>query len=110
MPELSMTFWPNPVIRNHTGEMRWYFNVGLRVDHSSTVHLYRYRAEWFDMDGRLRDSKEAPLDIDLQPRQPVSYPDLWVSSAIPEFRYQLTVFGRDGMQWRGQFGAILLCR
>ena len=110
MSELSMTFWPNPVIRNHTGEIRWYFNVGLRVDHSSTVHLYRYRGEWFDMSGRLQDSKEEPLDIDLQPRKPVSYPDLWVSSAIAEFRYQLTVFGRDSMQRKMQVGATLLCQ
>ena len=110
MSELSMTFWPNPVIRNHAGEMRWYFNVGLRADHNSTVHLYRYRGEWFDVDGRLQDSKEEPIDIVLHARQPVSYPDLWVTSAIPEFRYKLTVFGRDNMQWEGQVGAILLCQ
>lgn len=110
MAELSMTFWPNPVLRNHTGEMRWYFNVGLRVEGGTPVHLYRYRGAWLNMAGRLQEVKEEPLAIDLQPRQPVSYPDLWVTSALAEFRYRLTVFGRDRRQREVRAEAVLLCR
>lgn len=105
-----MTFWPNPVLRNHSGEMRWYFNVGLRVEHGLPVHLYRYRGEWHDMAGRVQNVKEEPIDIDLQPRKPVSYPDLWVTSALPKFRYQLTVFGRDRNQHEMRAHAILVCQ
>ena len=110
MSELSMTFWPNPVLRNHSGEMRWYFNVALRVERGSPVHLYHYRGEWFDMAGRLQEVKEEPLDIALQPRQPVSYSDLWVTSALSEFRYQLTVFGRDRNQREVRVDATLWCQ
>jgi hypothetical protein len=95
MAELSVTFWPNPVQRTHTGEMRWYFNVGLRAEGTVPVRLARYRGEWYDMQGQLRDSKEEPLDIRLVPGRPVSYPDLWVTSAISRFRYRLIVHGRD---------------
>lgn len=110
MSDLSMTFWPNPVLRTHAGEMRWYFNVGLRVEHGSPVRLYRYRGAWFDMAGRLQEVKEEPIDIALQPRKPVSYPDLWVTSALSEFRYQLTVFGRDLDQREVRGDATLLCQ
>lgn len=110
MSELSMTFWPNPVLRNHRGEMRWYVNVGLRVEGGAPVHLYRYRGEWFDMAGGLQGVKEEPLNIELQPRQAVSYPDLWVTSALAEFRYHLTVFGRDRYQREVHADAVLLCR
>ena len=62
------------------------------------------------MAGRLQEVKEEPLDIDLQPRKPVSYPDLWVTSALAEFRYQLTVFGRDFKQREIRAEATLLCQ
>lgn len=110
MSQLSMTFWPNPVVRTHTGEMRWYFNVGLRVEHGSPVHLFRYRGEWVDLAGHIQEVKEEALDIDLQPRQPVSYPDLWVTSAIPKFRYRLTIFGRDRHHLEVRAHATLLCQ
>ncbi len=110
MAVLSMTFWPNPVVRNHTGEMRWYFNIGLRVDSSSTVNLYRYHGAWYDMMGHIQDTKAAPLDIKLEPRRPVSYPDLWVTSGLSEFRYRLTVFGRDANGRELQTEAVLVCQ
>jgi hypothetical protein len=110
MAGLSLTFWPNPVYRNHSGEMRWYFHVAVGEAAAKQVHLVRYRGEWYDMTGRLQDSKEEPLDIHLDPLQHVSYPDLWVTSAIPRFRYRLIVLGRtdDGQEVSAE--AELLCQ
>jgi hypothetical protein len=107
---LSMTFWPNPVYRTHTGEMRWYFHVALGELAAKRVHLQRYRGEWYDMAGRLQESKEEPLDIHLNPLQHVSYPDLWVTSALPSFRYRMLVLGQtdDGQEVSAE--AELLCR
>ncbi len=109
MAGVSMTFWPNPVYRNHTGEMRWYFNVALRAEGGTEVRLQRYRGEWYDAAGALQGSKEDTLDIRLQPRQPLSYPDLWVTSAVPQFRYRLIVFGRDAQGQAVQAEATLVC-
>jgi hypothetical protein len=107
---LSMTFWPNPVYRTHTGDMRWYFHVALGELAAKRVHLRRYRGEWYDMAGRLQESKEEPLDIHLNPLQHVSYPDLWVTSALPSFRYRMLVLGQtdDGQEVSAE--AELLCR
>lgn len=107
--KLTMTFWPNPVRRNHTGEMRWYFNVALRAEGARRVRLYQYRGEWYDADGRLKDVKEASLDIELVAQQPLSYPDLWVSSAIPQFSYRMVVFGRDDKDQDVRAEAVLRC-
>jgi hypothetical protein len=107
---LSLTFWPNPVYRNHTGEMRWYFNVGLRALGAQSVHIQKYRGEWYDMEGRLQAHKEDRLDMHLAPLQHISYPDLWVTSAVPRFRYRLVVMGQtaDGQEVRAE--AELLCQ
>jgi len=101
---LSMTFWPNPVYRNHTGEMRWYFNVAVQERSARRVHIRRYRGEWYDMDGRLQDTKDGEVDIHLTPLQHISFADLWVISAIPRFRYRLVLVGRDehGQEVRGE--------
>lgn len=110
MAGLSMIFWPNPVYRNHPGEMRWYFNIAVHELGAKRVHLLRYRGEWYDMAGRLLESKEERLDMHLEPLQHLSYPDLWVTSATPRFRYRLMVLGRaeDGQEVRGE--AELLCQ
>jgi hypothetical protein len=110
MAGLSMTFWPNPVYRNHTGEMRWYFHVALGEVAGKRVHIFGYRGEWYDMTGRLQDSKEGGLDIQLDPLQHVSYPDLWVTSALPRFRYRMVVRGHteDGQEVSTE--AELLCQ
>ena len=110
MPELSITFWPNPVCRNHTGEMRWYFNIALRAQGARCVRLYRYRGEWYDTQGHLKEAKEEALDIELIAQQPISYPDLWVSSAIPHFRYRMIVFGRDENGQEVNAEAVLDCQ
>ena len=105
-----MTFWPNPVYRNHPGETRWYFHVALGELAAKRVHLLRYRGEWYDMAGRLQERKEEPLDIQLNPLQHVSYPDLWVTSMLPSFRYRMVVVGRtdDGQEVSAE--AELVCR
>ena len=110
MAGLSMTFWPNPVYRNHAGEMRWYFHVALGEAAGKRVHIFGYRGEWYDMAGRLQDSKEGTLDMQLDPFQHVSYPDLWVISALPHFRYRMVVRGRtdDGQEVSAE--AELLCQ
>ncbi|MGQ4808225.1 hypothetical protein NKDENANG_01601 [Candidatus Entotheonellaceae bacterium PAL068K] len=107
---MSMTFWPNPVCRNHTGEMRWYFNVALRAADTTSVHLYRYRGEWYDLTGQLQDTKEAALDLHLAVQQSLSYPDLWVTSAISSFRYRLIVYGRDANSQEVRAEAMLECQ
>lgn len=107
---LHLTFWPNPVQRTHAGEMRWYFNVGLRVEGPTPVRLYRYRGEWYDLQGHLHASKEDALDIRLPPGRPLSYPDLWVTSAITQFRYRLIVYGRDAAGQEVQADAVLACQ
>ena len=109
MSVLSLTFWPNPVCRNHTGEMRWYFNVALRAQGAGRVRLYRYRGEWYDRAGQFQDSKEGALDIELVADKPLSYADLWVSSAIPQFTYRLSVFGRDDNGREVQAESTLQC-
>jgi hypothetical protein len=106
----SLTFWPNPVYRNHTGEMRWYFNVGVRELGAKRLHLQQYLGEWYDLEGHLQASKKEALDIHLAPLQHLSYPDLWVTSALPRFRYRLVVRGRteDGQEVHA--AAELLCQ
>ena len=106
---LTMTFWPNPVYRNHPGELRWYFHVTVRQENSKRVHLWGYRGEWYDTDNNLQDTKEDRLDVRLEPQQHISYPDLWVTSALYPFRYRLLVFGReeDGLEVQGE--AVLHC-
>ena len=95
MAGLSLTFWPNPVYRNHPAEKRWYFSVALREVASQPVHVLRYRGEWYDMAGQLLDTKEEALDIHLGPLQHIAYADLWVTSATTHFRYRLMVQGKD---------------
>ena len=41
--------------------------------------------EWYDLDGRLLDTKEERLDLHLGRPQHLSYADLWVTSAITQF-------------------------
>src|SRR5262245_29547795 len=110
MAGLSLTFWPNPVYRNHTGEMRWYFNVGVRELSTRRVQIQRYLGEWYDMDGHLQARKEDKVNIQLTPLQHISYPDLWVTSAVPRFRYRLVVMGctEDGQEVSAE--AELLCQ
>ena len=79
---LTMTFWPNPVYRNHAGELRWYFHVSVRQEGTQRVHVWRYRGEWYDMETNLQETKEDRFDLHLVPYQHVSYPDLWVTSAV----------------------------
>ena len=110
MAGLSLTCWPNPVYRNHTGEMRWYFNVVMREVESKSVHVLRYRGEWYDMEGHLLDKKEEALDIPLGPLQHSAYPDLWITSAIPQFRYRLIVVGRDAQGQEVSAEDILVCQ
>ena len=74
------------------------------------MHLYRYRGEWYDMSGQLRDTKEAALDMHLVAQQPVSYPDLWVTSAISRFRYRLLVYGRDANGQEVRAEGMLECQ
>jgi uncharacterized protein YcfL len=105
-----MTFWPNPVYRNHTGEMRWYFNVALRAESTTRVHLHHYRGEWYDSAGHLQETKEESLDIHLAPQQPISYPDLWVTSALTRFRYRMFVHGRDANGQEVSAEAVLECQ
>ncbi len=107
---LTMTFWPNPVYRNHTGEMRWYFHVTLRQEGTKPVHLWRYRGEWSDRENTLQDTKEDRLDVHLGPHQHISYPDLWVTSALHPFRYWMLVFGREEDGQDVQAEAVLWCR
>jgi hypothetical protein len=107
---LSLIFWPNPVYRNHPGERRWYFNVGVRELAAARVHLQRYCGEWYDMEGQRHASKEAPLDIHLAPRQHIAYPDLWVTSPLPCFRYRLVVVGRTESGQEVYAEAELLCQ
>ena len=88
-----MTFWPNPVYSNHTGERRLYFTFAVREEGAKRVHLHHYRAEWYDMAGGLRDSQEASLDIQLAPLQHISYADLWVTSVLVRVRYRVIAHG-----------------
>lgn len=107
---LTMTFWPNPVYRNHAGEMRWYFHVSVRQEGGQSIHLWGYRGEWYDVAGHLQDSKEDQLDMHIGAEQHLSYPDLWVTSAIHPFRYRLTLYGREEDGGEVQAEAILLCQ
>ena len=110
MAGLSVTFWPNPVYRNHPAEKRWYFSVAVREVAAQPVQVVRYRGEWYDMDGRLLDTKEDALDMRLAPLQHISYGDLWVTSAIPHFRYRLIILGRDAHNREVSAEGMLLCQ
>jgi hypothetical protein len=107
---LSLTFWPNPVYRNHPAEKRWYFSVAIREVAAQPVHVLHYRGEWYDLDGRLLDMKEERLDIHLGPLQHLSYADLWVTGALPQFRYRLLLTGRDAQQHAVSVEGVLLCQ
>lgn len=110
MAGLSLTFWPNPVYRNHTAEKRWYFSVALREVAAQPTQVLGYRGEWYDMQDHLLDVKEAPLAIRLGPLQHISYADLWVTSAIPHFRYRLLVSGRDDQHRAVSAEGVLVCQ
>jgi hypothetical protein len=107
---LSLTFWPNPVYRNHPAEKRWYFSAAIREMAAQPVHLMQYRGEWYAMDGRLLDTKEERLDMRLEPLQHLSYADLWVTSAITPFRYRLILIGRDTHRREVSAEGVLLCQ
>ncbi|GIX47490.1 MAG: hypothetical protein KatS3mg131_1701 [Candidatus Tectimicrobiota bacterium] len=109
MAGLRLTVWPNPVGRTHGNEQRWYFHASVREESARHVHLYRYRGEWYDTEGRLRATKEEALDIHLAPLQCLAYADLWVTSALPRFRYRLLLFGRDEQGKEVQAEAVLQC-
>ena len=110
MAGLSLTFWPNPVYRNHPAEKRWYFSVAIREVAAQPVHVMQYRGEWYDMDGRLLDTKEEQLDMRLGPLQHLSYADLWVTSAVTHFRYRLILIGRDTHGRAVSAEGVLLCQ
>ena len=110
MAGLSLTFWPNPVYRNHPAEKRWYFSVVVREMAAQPVHVMQYRGEWYDMDGQPLDTKEEHLDMRLGPLQHLSYADLWVTSAITHFRYRLILTGRDTRNREVSAEGILLCQ
>ena len=110
MAGLSLAFWPNPVYRNHAAEKRWYFSVAMREIAAQPVQMVRYRGEWYDMAGRLLDSKEDTLDVRLAPLQHISYADLWITSALPHFRYRLMVIGRDAQNREVSAAGTLLCQ
>ena len=74
------------------------------------VQVVRYRGEWYDMAGRLLDTKEDTLDMRLAPLQHISYADLWVTSAITHFRYRLILLGRDAHNREVSAEDILLCQ
>jgi hypothetical protein len=107
---LSLTFWPNPVYRNHPAEKRWYFSVAVREVAAQSVHVMQYRGEWYDIDGRLLDMKEDQLDMRLGPSQHLSYADLWVTSAITPFRYRLILTGSDTHNRAVSAEGVLLCQ
>jgi hypothetical protein len=107
---LSLTFWPNPVYRNHPAEKRWYFSVAVREVAAQPVHVMQYHGEWYDMDGRLLDTKEERLDMRLGPLQHLSYADLWVTSAVTHFRYRLVLIGRDIHNRAVSAEGVLLCQ
>jgi hypothetical protein len=107
---LSLTFWPNPVYRNHPAEKRWYFSVAVREVAAQSVHVMQYRGEWYDLHGRLLDTKEERLDIRLGPLQHLSYADLWVTSALTQFRYRLILMGRNAQQREVSTEGVLLCQ
>jgi len=50
------------------------------------------------------------VDMQLTPLQHLSFADLWVTSALPRFRYRLILLGRDehGQEVRGE--ESLLCQ
>lgn len=110
MAGLSLTFWPNPVYRNHAAEKRWYFSVAMREIAAQPVQMVRYRGEWYDMAGHLLDSKEDTLDVRLGPLQHIAYADLWITSALPHFRYRLMVIGRDAQNREVSAAGTLLCQ
>jgi hypothetical protein len=70
----------------------------------------QYRGEWYDMNGRLLDTKEERLDMRLAPLQHLSYADLWVTSAITHFRYRLILIGRDTHNREVSVEGVLLCQ
>jgi uncharacterized protein YcfL len=84
--------------------------VALREVAARPVHVLHYRGEWYDLDGRLLDTKEERLDIHLEPLQHLSYADLWVTSAITQFRYRLLLRGRDAQQREVSTEGVLLCQ
>ena len=110
MAGLSLTFWPNPVYRNHAAEKRWYFSIAMREIAAQPVQIVQYRGEWYDMAGRLLDTKEDRLDVRLAPLQHISYADLWITSALPHFRYRLIVTGRDAQDREVSAEGTLLCQ
>ena len=110
MAGLALTFWPNPVYRNHAAEKRWYFSVAVREVAAQPVHIVRYRGEWYDPEGRLLDATEDMLDIRLAPLQHMTYADLWVTSAVPRFRYRLIVSGHDAQHRAVSAESTLECQ
>ena len=110
MAGLSLTFWPNPVYRNHPAEKRWYFSVAMRETAAQPVQVTQYRGEWYDLAGRLLDTKEDTLNVRLAPLQHIAYADLWVTSALPHFRYRLIVIGRDEQNREVSAEGTLLCQ
>jgi len=107
---LSLTFWPNPVYRNHPAEKRWYFSVAIRETAAQPVHVRQYRSEWYDMEGRLLDTKEERLDMRLGPLQHLCYVDLGVTRAITHFRCLLMLIGQGAPAREVSAEGVLLCQ
>jgi hypothetical protein len=74
------------------------------------VRILQYRGEWYDLAGGLLDTKEDTLDMRLAPLQHIAYADLWVTSAMPHFRYRLMVMGRDAQHREVHAEGVLLCQ
>jgi uncharacterized protein YcfL len=98
------------VYRNHPAEKRWYFSVAIREVAAQPVHVVQYRGEWYDLEGRLLDTKEERLDLHLGPLQHRSYADLWVTGAITKFRYRLVLTGCDAQQRAVSAEGVLVCQ
>jgi hypothetical protein len=62
------------------------------------------------MEAKLQETKEERFDLHLAPYQHVSYPDLWVTSAVFPFRYRLILFGREESGLEVQTDATLICQ
>ena len=80
--------------------------VTVEVLRRGEVKRFRPR---YDMEQTLHDTKEDHVEINLGPQQHLSYPDLWVMSAIHPFRYRLTVFGREANGNEVQGESVLVC-
>jgi hypothetical protein len=93
--KLLLSFSPNPVYRNHQSDTKWYFDVVVQEINGMGVTLQHLQAQWLTEQGQVHDQLEEAINIVIQPREQALFPELWVSSALPCFRYRLVLTGRD---------------